>query len=182
LEQEVGVDWGWSARAAIVWALISLGCGADLSTLHPKQVELPPAELETVRFEGYRAGRRDIEVLATRATIHPVERTALLEEVRIRLRDPARGDVSIRSERARLDLEADDFTLEGPVHGTLGKGQHFTTSEVRYDADRELLWTDRHVSVTRSNLQLEGRGMEVDLRERKLRIKGDVRTRIEGSS
>ena len=174
--------WGWSARAAIVWALIGLGCGADLSTLRPSQVELPPVELEGVRFEGYRAGSRDFEVFAARATIDPTQRSARLEQVRIRLRDPARGDVSIRSERARLDLEADDFTLEGPVHGSIGPGQHFTTSEVRYDADRELLWTDRHVSVTRSNLQLEGRGMEVDLRERKLRIKGDVRTRLGGSS
>jgi LPS export ABC transporter protein LptC len=172
----------WSARAAIVWALIGFGCGADLSTLRPTELELPPAELEGVRFEGYRAGSRDIEVLATRASIDPSERIALLEHVRIRLRDPVRGDVSIRAERARLDLEADDFTLEGLVHGTIGEGQHFTTSEVRYDADRELLWTDRDVSVTRSNLQLEGRGMEVDLRERKLRIKGNVRTRLGGRS
>ena len=169
-------------RTVVFWALLALGCGADLSSLRPTDLELPPVQLETVRFEGYRAGARDLEVFAASARIDPIERVAYLERVRIVLSDPIQGDVSIRSERARLDLEADDFTLQGVVEGSIGEGQHFRTSEVHYDADKELLWTDRDVSVQRSNLQLEGRGMEVDLRARKLRIRGNVRTRLEGSS
>lgn len=160
---------------------LALACGADLSTLRETQVSVPPAFLETVYFEGYSAGSRDIEVYAVSAIVDAAERTAELEQVRIELADSGQGAVAIHAESAHLAFDDEDFTLHGRVRGTVGSDQHFETAEVRYDSERAVLWTDRPVKVSRPGLSLEGQGMEVDLRQRKLLIRGRVRTTLQGS-
>ncbi len=162
-----------------LWAAL-LGCGGELAPLSSRSIELPPVFLETVVFEGYSGRSREVEVHATRARIDTGERMAYLEGVRISFRDPDRGPVAIRAERGTLDLDADDFVLHGQVEGRVGDDERFSTAEVRYDAERERVWTDRPVRVTRQDLLLQGEGLEIDLRERKLTIRGRVRATIAG--
>lgn len=162
-------------------AALSLACGGELIPVASQGVEVPDAELEGVLFEGHRAGLRDIEVRARIARIDPEERRAELEGVRIELADSDRGRLSIRAERGTLDLVADDFLLSGRVEGVVGDEQRFRTSEVRYESERQRLWTDQPVNVSRGPIALEGRGMELDLASRTLRIRGRVRTTLEGS-
>ena len=70
--------------------------------------------------------------------------------------------------------------LSGRVHGSVGPDQSFETSEVRYESDKERLWTDQPVSVKRSRLILKGDGMEIDLGSRTLKISGRVHTHLAG--
>ena len=158
-------------------------CGGDLVPRAGARgpVAPPPAIMEGVVFEGYAGRSRQVEVRATRARVDTAERVAHLEGVRILFSDPVRGPVSIRAEAGTLDLADDDFVLHGRVEGEVAEGERFETSEVRYDASRDRLWTDQPVRVTRPNLRLEGDGLEIDVQARRLTIRGHVRTTIEAS-
>ena len=171
------MPWGIARSVAALAALLS-GCGGELQPLAKPSLELPPVLMETVRFEGFAGAHRDVEVRATRARIDTSQRVAHLEGVRIEFRDPEHGPVSIRAQEGSLDLAADDFVLHGRVEGQLGAGEQFRTSEVRYDAEAGRVWTDQPVLVLRQNLRLEGDGLEIDLGDRKLTIRGHVRTTL----
>ncbi len=174
---------GWSCvRTLLGLAALCVGCGSatDSVSVEGLAVELPPAILDRVVFEGYRAGERAVEVLSDRATLDSTGRAATLEGVRIAFKDERRRVVEVWADRGRLDLAGEDFVLEGDVRGTTGEGERFTTAEVRYDHASKRLWTDRPVRIYRSNLMLEGEGMELDLESRRLRILGGVRTPLEG--
>ena len=90
------------------------------------------------------------------------------------------GEISIRAEQGAVDLEEDSFRLIGRVKGRVGAGQRFETSEVRYDSSTEKIWTDREVRVVQDNLTLVGKGMDLDLKERRVQILNGVRTTLEG--
>ena len=163
--------------AALLVAACAPGPPADPA---PAASGPPPILMETVRLDGYRAGKLDLQVRAMRASIDAEGRRADLERVRIEFEDSASGSIEVRAERGSIDLDGNDFVLLGRVEGQVGEGQRFRTANVRYQDDPPRLWTDRPVEVIRSNLVLEGDGMEIDLDKRVLKITGNVRTRLEG--
>ena len=172
-------------RASHRWllsaALLLAACAPELPAGPASESSgAPPIRLETVRLDGYRAGNLDLQVRARSASIDIEGRRAELEHVRIEFVDSASGPIEVRSERGSIDLDGDEFVLSGQVEGQVGEGQHFRTANVRYQDQPPRLWTDRPVEVMRSNLILEGDGMEIDLEERVLKIKGNVRTRLKG--
>lgn len=170
-------------RASIVLAAaLALACGSDLLPGLELPVKPPPAVLENVVFEGYQAGSLQIQVRARLATIDAQTRRAELEQVRIDFDDPTDGPIQIRAERGQVDLEREDFILQGRVWGTIGEGQRFETAEVRYQADGERLWTDQPVTVTRGGMVLRGDGMEIDVPRQRIKIMGNVHTVLEGGS
>jgi LPS export ABC transporter protein LptC len=177
------VSWGSLSRRVLLAGLIGplLACGAEIGVLDIRvPPSLPPALLEDVVFEGWAGDEREVEVRARRARVDMAERVVHLEGVRIEFRDAERGPVEIRAQRGTLDLEADDFVLEGRVEGRIGADERFETSELRYDAARERVWTDQPVRVTRPSLRLEGDGLEIDVPARRLTIRGNVRTTLAG--
>lgn len=177
------MSWGIAARRVLLAALSGsvLACGGDVAdSREDRPIGTPPALLEGVVFEGWAGAARELEVRAQRARIETERRIAHLEGVRIVFQDSERGPVEIRAQRGSLDLVADDFVLEGRVEGRLGGEERFETSQVRYDASGERVWTDQPVRVFRSNLRLEGDGLEIDVAARRLTIRGNVRTTFEG--
>ena len=139
----------------------------------------PTAVMENVRFEGFRSGERDLGVFARSAEIQLDSREVALDRVRVEARG-SEGEISIGADKGAVDLEKDSFRLIGKVEGHVGSGQRFQTSEVRYDSETQRIWTDREVRVVRDNLTLEGRGMDLDLEERRIQILNGVRTTLEG--
>ena len=177
------MPWESVSRRVVLAGLsgLLLACGAEIAGLEPRLPPgVPPALLEDVVFEGWANDKREVEVRARRARVETAERVAHLEGVRIELRDAQRGPVEIRAQRGSLDLEADNFVLEGRVEGRIGADERFETSELRYDAAQERAWTDQPVRVTRPGLRLEGDGLEIDVPARKLTIRGNVRATFEG--
>lgn len=170
---------GWIGFAGLVLALCGCLPAADLPD--PASPIGTPAlvKLDGVLFEGFRAGERDVEVRASSADIDPESRVAQLRDVQIAFRDELRGAVQIRAKRARFDLAHDDFLLRGEVEGSTAAGDRFATSELRYERVSNRLWTDRPVSVWRSNLKLEAAGMDMDVTTQSLRVMGRVRTTLE---
>lgn len=135
--------------------------------------------MQNVRFEGFRSGERDLVVFARTAEIVLSSREVALEHVRVEAQG-SEGEISIAAEQGTVDLEEDSFRLIGKVKGRVGTGQRFETSEVRYDSSTQKIWTDREVRVVRDNLTLVGKGMDLDLKERRVQILNGVRTTLEG--
>jgi LPS export ABC transporter protein LptC len=141
---------------------------------------VPAVVLEDLSFEGYTGPQRQFEVKAVRADVRVQERLAVLEQVEIQFRPTARGPLAVVAERGELNLDREDFVLSGVVNGTMGEGERFSTSEVWYSAERDMLLSDQRVRVRRGGLDLEGVGMELDVSARKLRLLRDVVATQEG--
>ena len=171
----VGDRWMLSAALLVVACAPGPPAGPAPAASGP-----PPILMETVRLDGYRAGRLELQVRAARASIDADRRRAQLERVRIEFEDSASGPIEVHAERGWIELDGNDFVLSGRVEGQVGEGQRFRTADVRYRDDPPRLWTDQPVEVIRSNLVLEGDGMEIDLDKRVLKIKGNVHTRLGG--
>jgi LPS export ABC transporter protein LptC len=139
--------------------------------------EVPRTVLRGVVVDGYRAATREFQVRAASAEVEPALKLVRLQDVRIEFDDERRGVVNVRAERGTLQLDGDDFLLEGGVIGGTGSGERFETEELRYDGARHRLWTDGEVRVERPNMVLTGTGMELDLVARRIRFTGSVEAR-----
>lgn len=133
-----------------------------------------PTELRGVVVEGFRDDAREFEVRAASASVEMRERLARLRRVEIAFEDPVRGHVQLRADEGRLPLDRDEFVLEGNVAGSSSGGERFETSRLYYGGEQRRLWTDQPVRVERGSLLLTGRGMELDLEDRRIRFTGRV--------
>lgn len=155
--------------------MLGAACGPVVETRWSGDAPaISPVVLETLSFEGYTGPERQFEVRAMRADVRVQDRLAALEQVEIQFRPTARGPLAVVAERGELNLDREDFVLSGIVTGTMGEGERFATSEVRYSAERDMLLSDQRVRVQRGGLDLEGVGMELDVSARKLRLLRDV--------
>lgn len=168
-----------AARLAVLLAFVACGPGEAEVVQTEADPASPAAVMENVRFEGFRSGERDLLVFARAAEIQLDTREVALERVRVEAQG-TEGEISIDADRGAVDLEQDNFRLMGAVKGRVGAGQHFETSEVRYDSETQRIWTDHEVRVVRDKLTLEGKGMDLDLEQRRVQILSGVRTTLEG--
>ncbi|NRA02260.1 MAG: LPS export ABC transporter periplasmic protein LptC [Myxococcales bacterium] len=167
----------WRRRILPLAVLGAASCGSELPPLmsgSSSGAQAPPAVLYGVDFDGYRAANHEVEVRAETAEVDSVTGHARLWEVRIRFEEPGRGPVEVKAERAEVDLASDDFVLSGRVEGSLGSRERFYTSELRYQRERERLWTDRPARLVGARTVVRGQGLELDLRTRRLRLLGSV--------
>lgn len=167
----------WVGGALVACLVACVPGGPELEPPATERL-LAPTVLRGVVVDGYRAAEREFQVRAARAEVETAHKVVRLRDVRIAFEEASRGSVEVRAERARLQLDRDDFVLRGDVVGQTGEGERFTTDELHYDAARHRLWTDRPVRVERSNLVLTGTGMEFDVAARRIRFSGHVEARI----
>ena len=150
---------------------------------HPEAPELgpPSAHFERVVFEGYRGTAPDFSVEARRADLD-AERTAVLDEVRIRLSQERAGQVEILAPRGEFEVASGAFRLTGGVRGTTSAGERFHTDELRYDRDQGRLWTDTSVRLEREGLALRAAGMTIDVATQRIQLTGGVRAELGADS
>lgn len=169
-----------SALAAVL-AACSLGCSSALEALDPagpRGLELPPAELTGVQFEGYRGELRDVLVTAAAATVDMGERKARLRQVSIAFSEATRGAIEVTAPAGEFRLDQDDFVLTGGVAGSARAGERFRTDTLRYDSAMQLLASESPVSIDRANLDLRADRMTLELDSRRLRLTGNVQARV----
>ena len=65
------------------------------------------------------------------------------------------------------------------MSGTTGEGERFKTNAVRYVGKRRVLHSDDPVVIARSNVEISGTGMELELAHQKLRLLSKVRARVQ---
>jgi LPS export ABC transporter protein LptC len=131
-----------------------------------------------VAFEGYSGALQDVSVTAARARVEPTTRVALLEQVRVELRQTERGQLRVEAPQGRFDLATDDFSLAGGVTGHTERDTRLTTREVHYDQAAGMLTSDAPVELVRNDMTLRAAGMEIDLEEQRMRLVGGVVARL----
>jgi len=141
-------------------------------------VKIPPITLEKILFEGYHGDLQDLTVTAATATVDTNTQTAQLSDVAIGFAGDESGRIQIAAPTGVFQLDGDDFTLSGGVSGSTAEGEQFTTASVKYIAKRRVLHSDDPVKIVRSNVDLSGKGMELELAHQKLRLLGNVRAKV----
>ncbi|MFI5317012.1 MAG: LPS export ABC transporter periplasmic protein LptC [Myxococcota bacterium] len=162
----------------------TLACNSNLDALEigvvRPVVEMPPIEMEGVRFEGYHGDLRDVSVIASSAIVDMKSNFADLREVSISFAsdDEGAGKISIAAPVGEFHLDVDDFKLSKGVTGETEEGQRFTTDTARYIGSRRVIVSDVPVELRRDNLVVSAAGMEMEVATHRLRLNGNVRARV----
>lgn len=153
---------GLAALAALLMPLVA-SAADDSTTLR----------LEGMTFVGSRGSMREMLVEADRATFHPSEQIAYLENVRSEMteKDGAVG-FEMTCDRGELDTGTSNFYATGNVRGRTADGRRFQTSWVRYDDAKGLAYTDAPVTVEEQGGTYKGGGFRYFVREQRFRFVG----------
>jgi len=151
--------------AALVAVVLPLAAAA--------QDQSPTLRLEGMTFVGSRDSMREMLVEADRATFHPSDQIAYLENVRSEMteRDGAVG-FEMTCDRGELDTGTSNFYATGNVRGRTADGRRFETTWVRYDDAKGLAYTDAPVRVEEQGGIYKGGGFRYYVREQRFRFVG----------
>jgi LPS export ABC transporter protein LptC len=159
------------AAAAARAVLLALALAAPARAQETSQLELTD-----MTFVGSRDDRSEIVLRARRALFHPGTQVAELEEVSAVGRDGAQQRTfELRCERAKLNLESNDFSAEGKVEGSTSAGERYAAPWVRYDHTSDVLYTEAPVSMVNDTGTFRGDGFRYHVDQRRFRLLGNVR-------
>ena len=133
----------------------------------------PPLHVSGMTFVASREKGASLVLKAETARFNTDDETAHLEVVDARI--PPEGDkggFELRCDQSEVDLASNDFFASGNVRGRADGDREFETEWVRYDHDRELLYTDAPVVLSESGTRLRGGGFRYLIRERRFTITG----------
>ncbi len=168
------VRGSWALLLALAAGAAGCGDAPAPGSGAPTAGDAPHTVLRGVVLEGYAAASHKFRVQAREAEVDPIAGLARLEQVSIEFSDRQSGPVAVTAGEGEFRLDRDDFALRGGVVGETGAGEHFETEDLRYDDATRSLRTESPVRVTRSSLELRGRGMRFDVDSRRLRFLGRV--------
>lgn len=127
-------------------------------------------------FVGSRGSVSELVLRSDTAVFHPETDLAHLEVVRASVTDPEKDQsFEMTCDRARLNVETNDFVAEGNVRGVTADGQRYAAPSVSYDHDEALLSSDERVVMVDDTGSFEGDGFRYYIRERRFELLGNVR-------
>lgn len=88
------------------------------------------------------------------------------------------GTVTLAADSANYHNKTGDVELIGNVSAGNDSGMKFTTGHIRYISSRSLVQTDDHVAYTYGNLVVEGTGLELMLKTKRVRVLKNVTANI----
>jgi LPS export ABC transporter protein LptC len=115
--------------------------------------------------------RNELVLWAEVARIDGNHQTMRMEQVHLTV--AAGSDlpaIEIRCEKGRIDLESNDFLLEGQVRGRIGDGQRFEADWVAYREGEQLLYSDAPVQMFDRQGSVFGGGFRYRLDGRHFRL------------
>jgi LPS export ABC transporter protein LptC len=141
-------------------------------------VELDPStglHVKGMTFVGSRGEASELVVRATTAIFFPESGIANLVDVRAVVTDGSNGkSFEMRCDRAKLNVETNDFTAIGNVEGVTESGQRYSAPWVRYVHETAVLLTDASVTVVDQAGTLRGDGFRYYIEERRFKLLGNV--------
>lgn len=135
--------------------------------------DAPLLDLTGMTFVASRGEHNEIVLHAAHAQMKSDSDHVQLQDVRTRVSSSGnRPGFEMTCERGELNLDTSDFYAEGDVRGTTDGGRIFTTSWVRYDHAKEVLYTDAPVVITEGASSYRGGGFRYHVPERRFRLLG----------
>lgn len=86
--------------------------------------------------------------------------------------------VKLKARKGSLDREGQIVLLENNVVAKTTDGIKLTTDTLQWDAENKNAFTDAAVTIKKADFDVNGKGAEVDLETRKLKLKEDVTANI----
>ena len=154
--------------ACAAWTLLfaSVGLSAGAAELY----------VTGMTFVGSRGSVSELVLHSQTAVFHPDTDVAHLEVVRATVSDREKDEsFEMTCDRARLNVETNDFEAEGNVRGVTADGQRYSAPSVSYNHDEGLLSSDERVVIVDETGSFEGDGFRYHVREKRFRLLGNVR-------
>jgi LPS export ABC transporter protein LptC len=141
-------------------------------------VQLATAQLHVtgMTFVGSRGAVSELVLRSDTAVFHPETDIAELEVVTAVVTQSEKGQsFEMTCDRARLNLETNDFVAEGNVQGVTADGQRYSAPTVEYDHESGVLSSEAHVVMVDDSGSFQGDGFRYHVRDRRFRLLGNVR-------
>jgi LPS export ABC transporter protein LptC len=157
--------WRRGAALALAGAFVCVA-GASAGPLH----------ITGMTFLASRGTTSEIVLHSDTAIYHPDTDIADLEAVKAVVTDDKKGEsFEMTCDRARLNVDTNDFVAEGNVQGVTADGQHYAASRVEYDHASGVLRSDQRVVMVDDTGSFEGDGFRYHVRDRRFNLLGNVR-------
>jgi LPS export ABC transporter protein LptC len=161
------------------------GTGPDATTGEPAAAAQDPGYSATGAeiVETGADGRPRYRLQAEAIRQDPATLTVLLERPRMQVDDAAAGPWRVAADSGSIPQGAQRVDLAGDVRvtgtvGAPGEPIEIRAPELRYELDAARVSAPREVSILMSGQWLSARGLEADLKDRRLRLESDVHGRF----
>jgi LPS export ABC transporter protein LptC len=144
----------------------SLGPAPSSADLRIKEVDLEE-ETKGVRWR----------LRAEQALMYDKEGRTTLKKLAVRVFERDRS-WTIVGDEGDLFRKPRNVEVRGNVIVTSSDGFRLETSVLRWDADRQRLWTDAPVTLSRDDSVVHGTGLEVRMEEEETTVQGRVRAKF----
>jgi LPS export ABC transporter protein LptC len=127
-------------------------------------------------FVGSRGSVSELVLHSDTAVFHPETDIAELEVVTVVVTQAEKGQsFEMTCDRARLNVETNDFVAEGNVHGVTADGQRYSAPTVEYDHANGILSSEERVVMVDDSGSFEGDGFRYHVRDQRFSLLGNVR-------
>ena len=127
--------------------------------------------LEGLKIIQKRNGVQDWVLNAKRADISKDGNEANLTDIKMEVKNKG---ITIFAEKGLYNMNTKKISVEGPITAK-NNNYSITTEQVEIDNDAGLLTTGKDVYIVGKKFTLQGKGMEVNNNEQKVRIMKDVK-------
>ncbi len=118
------------------------------------------------------------EVEADSAHMYQQQQSTQLKNIKLTWYQEQKPVLRLAGKEARLNMDSRDVTIEGGVVATFQDGLIFETDSLSWCNQKQILSTPDAVKITKSNIQIQGQGLEADVGLERLRINNRVTTII----
>lgn len=126
---------------------------------------------EGLKIVNRKNGATDWILWAKRADMDSAGKRALLSGIEMKLQSQ---DMTILADQGVYDIETRQVSVEGVLHAS-SNNFALTTDKVRIDGSGGYFDTDGDVQIKGRKFKLEGKGMQADNKDHKVRILKDVK-------
>ncbi len=127
--------------------------------------------LEGLKIIQKKNGVQNWILTAKRADISKDGNEANLTDIEMEVKDKG---ITIFAQKGLYNLNTKKISIEGPITAK-GNTYSITTEQVEVDSDAGLLTTGKDVRIEGKKFTLQGKGMEINNNEQKVRIMKDVK-------
>ncbi len=182
--------WTWPQKipvALLASCFLGIVIGLSLPLKgeeHPAVNPSPPTiapekqgEMKEIRLTEIQEGEKKWVLTAAEADYLKDKDRIHINKVWVEIFGKNNDNVIITGESGFIDIKSRDLTLEGSVRAQ-SADYEFTSELVRYDPKNRVLSAPGPVKVQGPRLYVEGKGMTIDLRQKKLDIAEHTVTKL----
>jgi LPS export ABC transporter protein LptC len=139
----------------------------------PKNIDI---SLQKIHYTDVKDGEKRWTLVADKVEYDRERNYTYFRNVKMELFSHGGGEnkITLTADNAAYHNKTEDVEVEGNVTATNNTGMRFETARLFYQSSRSLISTNDHVRFTDGKLTVEGTGMELLIKAKKVRILNNV--------